>query len=329
MEIAVIGAGEWGRNHARVFGEMKPSPLRFVVDADEKRASELAKRYGVLHSTDYERILDKVSAVSICTPASTHYDIAKKCLLAGKHVFVEKPLCLNSKEADELCKLSRKTGNLLVVGYIFRFNPAVQQIKKEIDANTFGKLFFLYGSRMGLRTPRPDCGVIFDFAVHDMDVFCYLLCEEYPDEITAVGSTYFTNYEDVAFITLKFPNRLLANLHVNWLAPKKIRELWIIGEKKSAFLDYMTQKIEIYDSGLLPKYNSFGDFSLITKEGPVSVPHVEKTEPLKSELTHFLNCCDGKESPISGCEVGYRSIVAVEAAMASMRTGRIAKVVKN
>jgi len=229
---------------------------------------------------------------------------------------------LDSISAQKLINISEELKKILMVGHIFRFNPAVKKLKDTIDKDTFGKILFLYGSRMGLRTPRDDCGVIFDFALHDFDVFCYLL-NSLPIEVTAIGSPYLREpYEDVGIITLRFPNNILANVKVSWLTPRKVRDLWVVGQEKSASLDYLSQEIEIYDIGVVPEYDSFGGFKLITREGDTNKPYIQNFEPLKLELAHFLECVEKQKSPLTNGNIGLQIIRIIEAAYTSIKEKR-------
>jgi predicted dehydrogenase len=324
INIGVLGVGEWGKNHARVYRELENSNLVMVADLSGKRLNALNRKYKVDVTDNYYDILNnpEIEAVSVCTPSSTHFKIVKECFETGKHVLVEKPLCLTSSNAQELIDLSEEYQKILMVGHIFRYNPAVRKLKAEIEKDTFGKLFFLYGSRMGLRTPRDDCGVIFDFALHDFDVFCFLL-NELPIDVTAIGNPYLREpYEDVGIITLRFPDNILANVQVSWLTPKKIRDIWIVGQKKSASLDYMSQEIEIYDIGVVPEYDSFGGFKLITREGDTYMPYIQNLEPLKLEISHFLECVENEKQPLTDGNVGLQVIKIIEGAYKSIQEKR-------
>lgn len=323
MGVALIGTGQWGANHVRVLTELK-APLELIVDKNQDTLKKLSSQYDVPVSTNFNEAFKRrdIDSIFIATPASTHYSIARQAILADKDVFVEKPLCTNSRDAKELVELAKKKNKVLMVGHIFRFNPAVIKIKELIEKNTFGEIYFLNSSRIGLRTPRTDCGVILDFAVHDFDILSFILNKEYPDEITAVGNSYLQHgFEDVGFITARFGN-IIANITVSWLTPNKVRELWVVGKDKSASLDYTTQDLQIYDIGVVPSYDSFGDFRLITREGNISRSPVKTQEPMSIEDAHFLECVEKRTTPIADGNVGLRVIQMVEATLASIREKR-------
>lgn len=319
LNVGVIGAGVWGKNHVRVLSELDDVNLVNVADLDAGNLNGIGKTHNIKTTTDHKEILNdpEIKAVSICTPASTHYKVIKEALEADKHVLVEKPLTLNSVEGEELVKLAEEKNKVLMVGHIFRFNPGVIRLKEEIKKGTLGKVYFMYGSRMGLMTPRSDCGVIFDFALHDIDTFCFLL-DDKPIEIKTVSNSYTkSEFEDVGFITLKFKDEILANVGVSWLSPVKTRDLWVVGEKKSAKLDYLTQELEIFDKGIIEekyeeKYDSFGAFKLITKQGDDLKLNIENKEPLKEEIAHFVDCVINNKKPIVDGKIGLEIVKIIE-----------------
>lgn len=329
MNIAIIGVGTWGKNYVRVLTEIPSTNLIKIVDLYEANTKRFSEIYKISVTNNYLEVLNDpfIEAVCICTPASTHCNFVKEFLLAGKHVLVEKPLSVNSKEGAELVSLAQKTNKILMVGHVFRFNPGVLRLKEEIKKGTFGNVRFMYGSRMGLMTPRSDCGVIIDFAIHDFDTFCFLL-DKYPVEVTAIGSTYNnSNFEDVGFCTLRFDNNIIANVGVSWLTPKKVRDLWLIGEKCSASLDYLSQVLEIHHKGLIPEYGTYGEFKLLTKqEGDDIRPFIPIKEPLKEEIQHFVDCVKNNKQPMVTGEIGNNILKIVEAANSSLKLKKTVRV---
>ena len=322
LEVGVIGTGTWGKNYVRILNELESVNLKKIADIEESSLKKLSGTYNVGWTTDYKDLLsDKdITAVCVCSPASTHYTIVKDCLIAKKHVLVEKPIAVSSKEGEELARIAKEQDRILMVGHVFRFNPGVLRLKEEIKKGTFGKIRFIYGSRMGLMTPRNDCGVITDFALHDFDTFCFLL-DAYPKEVTAVASSYNNSgFEDVGFCTLKFEDNIIANIGVSWLTPKKVRDLWVIGEKCSASLDYLSQVVEIYNKGIVPEYDSFGEFKLLTKqEGDCIKPFIPVKEPLKEEISHFLDCVITQKKPFTSSAIGIKVVKIIEACYRSLR----------
>ena len=203
-------------------------------------------------------------------------------------------------------------------GHIFRFDPAVEKLK-EIWSS-LGNIRFLASSRMGLITPRKDCGVIFDFAIHDIDLSCYLL-NQTPLEVSAVSNDQGKNnsFEDVAFVNLYFKNGITANIAVSWLSQKKIRELLVVGDKKSAKIDYMRQELTIFNKTITPHADSFGAFKLLKAEGNEFKPYIKNEEPLKKELMHFVACVLNKKKPIIDGADALKTTKIIEAAYLSIR----------
>jgi len=328
VNVGVIGTGTWGKNHVRVCRELEGVNIIKIADQNQGYLNNLKRTFRVDITTNYKDIINdkKVDAVHICTPAFTHYALAKEALETGKHVFVEKPITLNSKDGEKLVKISEKENRILMVGHIFRFNPGVLKLKEEIKKGTFGEIRFMYGSRLGLMTPRSDCGVIFDFSLHDIDTACFLLDDD-PSEVCAVSSSYTNSrFEDVGFINLKFKKNILANIAVSWLTPKKIRELWIVGSEKCAKLDYLSQQLDIFDRGVIPKYDSFGAFKLITREGGEYRPFIENKEPLKEEINHFRECIEKGHRPLVDGKIGIKVVKIIEASYKSANENKVVEV---
>lgn len=325
--VAVIGAGPWGKNHVRVYSELGGVNLFVVSDVSSQALESIKTKYPETKTTtDYTSVLrdSSVDCVSVCVPAGLHYNVCKEALSAGKHILVEKPLTLNSKEALELVKLAEKEKLVLAVGHIFRFDPTLKKAKEEYKKGTFGKIYYISQARMGLKRPREDCGVIFNYASHDLDILCFFLDKEMPKEITAVTAHSLgrREYEDLAIITTRFDNGVLGYLQVSWLPPKKTRDFWIVGEKSSAFVDTMKFEIEVFKSGIVPSCDNFGMFQLITKEGESCKLPVEKCEPLKEELSHVIDCVKSGKKPVNDGYVGLRTVKMLEAALKSAEESR-------
>lgn len=321
MNIAIVGLGEWGKNHLRVFNELNQINKIKLWDPNKKQSD--IQTYKSEFAKNYEEILndEEIKAVSVCSPASTHYSLAKAALEASKHVFVEKPMTLSSKEAEELIVLAKKNKRVIMPGHIFRFDPAVEKLK-EIW-NSLGNIRFLASSRIGLMTPRNDCGVIFDFATHDIDLACYLL-NQMPLEVSAVSNKHNDKgFEDVAFINLYFKKEITANVIVSWLSPKKIRELLVVGDKKSAKIDYMQQELTVFNKTITPCADSFGAFKLLKTEGNEFKPFIKNDEPLKKELTHFVDCVLNKRNPMIDGKDALKTIKIIEAAHLSIREKKL------
>ena len=278
---------------------------------------------------DYRELLkDKeVDAVIIATPAKTHYQIIKACLMAGKDVLVEKPIDFLSRRVKELSKLSAGKKKILMVGHVFRFNPAVVRIKDRIDQGSLGKILSLSFKRVGLGPIRKDVNVMWDLAPHDISMLLYFI-DARPVSVFAAGQALNKNKnEDVVFVTIKFANKAIANLHLSWIDPIKIRQVTIVGDKKMIVFDdiSLTEKLKIFDKGVsyLDTGSSFGGFQAAIRDGDVLIPQIPTAEPLREEFNHFINCIQNRKNPITDAQEAYRVTKILEAAQKSLKTGRV------
>ncbi|MAG08664.1 hypothetical protein CMO89_04270 [Candidatus Woesearchaeota archaeon] len=318
-------------NHVRIYSEIEEAELKAVSDINNENL-KLAEPYNARLTTDYKEVINspEIDAVSICVPASLHYKIAKEALEAGKHVLVEKPFVMTSSQGKELVDIAEEKSLVLAVGQVFRFDPTVNYIREEIKKGNFGRVYYISLSRLGLKNPREDIGAIFNYAVHDMDIMCYILDEPFPEEITAtISHPLKRKFEDHAVVSLRFSNSI-GYAQVGWLTPKKLREFWLVGEKRSASINPIDFSIEIFNSGIFPKYKNWDGFRLITKEGSSTKLSTEKKEPLKEELKYFIDCIKNKRIKhlIDG-NVGLRTIEMAEAALKAAEEKRTVVLNKN
>ncbi len=299
-EIAVIGCGQWGLNHIRVFSSLKGAHLVEVVDTDPKRLVRVEEQFpGVRCRQSYDGILEnpQIQAVVVSTPANQHFSIVKHCLEAGKHVLCEKPLCLLSSEAHTLDELARARGLILMVGHVFLFNSGIVKMKELIREGGVGRIYFLSATRTNLGPIRNDVNAAFDLASHDISIFNWLL-EEEPEAVWAVGSAFLQpGIEDAVFITLRYPSKALANIVVSWLSPKKIRQITIVGSQKMVSWDdlEMNTPVTVYDkgAGASREYAEYGEFLRISMwDGDVRMPKVHIEEPLKLQNRSFLQAIE-------------------------------------
>jgi UDP-N-acetylglucosamine 3-dehydrogenase len=305
MRVAVIGTGVMGRNHARIYSELEGAELASVADTDRKRGTEISDKYGCKCYTDYRKMLlvERPDAVSVCVPTSLHYRVARDVIGNGTHLLVEKPIAKTLKEAEEMVKLARKAGIKLAVGHIERFNPAVQELKRLIDRGKLGEITSILARRVGIMPPRiKDANVVVDIAVHDIDVFRYLLGRD-PEKIEASGGKALVkDREDYADIFLKY-NGTNGFIEVNWITPVKIRMLNVTGTKGYATLNYITQDLTLYESVYEKTCDEFGDFVVNFGEPRKRILKVEKKEPLRLELEDFLDSVkSGREPLVTGTD---------------------------
>jgi len=325
MNVAVIGLGYWGPNLLRNLFEIKMSEKLVACDLDEKNLQKITSRYPSIEcEKDYKKLLtrDDFQAVVVATAVSAHHPISKDCLNAGKHVFVEKPFTQNTKEAEELVKLATEKKRILMVGHTFEFSPPVLKIKEIIDSGELGEIYYISTSRVNLGLHQKDVSVIWDLAPHDFSILFHWL-EAEPIRISAMGKDYVQkNIPDVAFINMEFPSGCVAHIQVSWLSPSKLRRTAIIGSKKMLVYDDTEnlEKVKIYDKGVEYKDpETFGEFQLSYRSGDVVSPYIKNFEPLRTEMTHFLECCIDNKTPKTDGLNGLRVVKALEASENSLR----------
>jgi predicted dehydrogenase len=298
-----------------------------VCDADSKKFERLSGLYPHIDFTDdLDTVLrdDRIEAVVVATGSDSHYEVAKKCLMAGKHTLVEKPLALRSSDAMDLVKVAGDGSRVLLVGHLLRYHNGVVKLREYIDNGYLGKVLYIYTTRVNLGKIRKEESALWSFATHDISLVNFLLGGE-PEYVTASGQSYVREgVEDVVFVTLHYAGRVMAHLHVSWLDPHKIRKTTVVGDKKMAVLDDMqaTEKLRIYDKGVdfVPSYGDYGE-SLSIRVGDIYIPKIDMVEPLRVECQHFLDCITKGVKPLTGGEHGLQVLRVLEAAERSLREG--------
>jgi len=324
--IAVVGVGHWGEKHARAYKELCLEGMAEAVqicDVNQARVLELSSALGIPGASSYQQILNnsKVQAVSIVTPSRMHYKVAKECMEAGKDVLVEKPLTMDVAEAEELVRIANKNNRILMVGHIFRYHPAVQELLRIINEGELGKQQTIISNRVAFGLPRKDMGVIYALGIHELDMFCYLMKVDYPESVIAVISkVYSRDIEETAMLAVDF-GEVKGYAFESWLIPghEKKRDLMVVGSKRSARVDYLKpQELCLFDTSVVTENGV--PISVEDKgERVISIPY---TEPLKEELRHFISCVNSRQKPLTDGLVGVRAVVMAEAALASARTGK-------
>ena len=326
LRVGVIGVGYWGPNLLRNFNGVRGASATWCADLNEDRLRHMGNLYpSVRTTTDYRQILadDEVDAIVIATPANTHCDLTCEAFAAGKHVFVEKPMAMTTLECQRMVSASEKARKKLMVGHTFLFNNAVHRIKQLIDSGELGEIFYVYVNRVNLGLFREDCNVVWDLAPHDIAILNWLL-DSTPRSLTAVGHAYVQpNIEDVAFLTLQYPGKVMAHLHVSWLDPNKVRTITVVGSKKMLVYDDVsnTEKLRVYDKGVnvMPHYDTFGEFQLSYRYGDIVLPRIEDSEPLKNEAEHFVRSIM-EDTPVrSDGPAGLEVVHALEMACLSIK----------
>ncbi len=325
--IAVVGTGYWGKNLVRTFYQL--GHLKSCCDLDTNRLQELKQQYpGIVTSDRYEEILqdDEIQGVVLVVPAKDHFRLARQALEAGKDLYIEKPMALNTRDAEELLQRANRKGRILMVGHLLLYHPAVQKMKHLIDTGDLGELYYLYGQRVNFGLLRRDENAMWSLAPHDLSILTYLFQEE-PVSVSARGSCYIqrnTGTEDVIFLNIRFADQKMANFQLSWLDPHKIRKTTIVGSKKMIVFDDMeaTEKIRIYDKGVetpnyIPRYESYGE-ALTLHTGDVYIPRIKMVEPLKTECEHFIDCIQTRRTPRSDGLNGLMVVRILEAAQTSL-----------
>ena len=327
MKVAVVGAGYWGPNLVRNLVGVRGHDGVVVCDRDPARLEMIRSRYPSceLTQSDEEVLADpRVGAVMIATSISTHATLGIQAFQAGKHVFVEKPLASSVSEARELILAAEQADRLLMVGHTFEYSPPVLRTKELIDRGELGKIYFISVMRVNLGLHQRDVSVIWDLVPHDFSILFYWLGET-PCYISAFGRDCVQKgIPDVAFLNLKFPSGIIANIEVAWLAPSKLRRTAVVGERKMLVYDdtQNTEKVKIYDQGVdMKDPESFGEFQLSYRTGDIVSPKLSSAEPLRVEVEHFLDCIQKNVRPRSDGYAGLRVVEALEAADKALRTG--------
>ena len=310
LGMAVVGTGFWGKNHARIYKELQETDLIAVCDIDPLRAKAVAEQFGARPYTSVRKMLQnkEIKAVSICTWSTSLAKVATEAVKAGKHVLVEKPMAANVRQAEKLLETAKKTHVHVTVGFLMRFIPGLQHIKKAVEEKTIGELVCATAKRVSQWPDRVgDMGVVKDTAIHDIDVMLYLFNKDPMAVYAKTGSMRSKKFEDYAQIMLTFAGGKTAFIESNWLTPYKTRILIATGSEAILNLDYITQELRIEDA----------------KE--TVQPRYPTQEPLKLELRHFANCVLGKEKPLITGLDGLRALKIAESALKSSATGKIVK----
>jgi predicted dehydrogenase len=320
---AVVGCGYWGPNLARNLSETPEFRLHALCDRDPAPLDALARKHPhALTIADFDAVLadDAVEAVIIATPPRTHAPLAKRALLAGKHVLVEKPLATSLSDGRELAELAQTSGLTLMPGHTFIYSPAVNMVRTLIEDDVIGDIHFVTSSRMNLGKYQSD-GVVCDLAPHDLSILLYWLKERVV-EVSATESCVFREgVPETAFVTLTFASGTTANVQLSWLAPRKVRQMIIVGSKRMVQYDDTAadEPVRVYDRGMdVGAPSNFGEHQLIYRTGDVVIPRVEAHEPLRLELQDFACAIRTGREPRSNLSLGLDIVAAVEAAETSM-----------
>ncbi|HXM98377.1 MAG TPA: Gfo/Idh/MocA family oxidoreductase [Candidatus Dormibacteraeota bacterium] len=326
LRIGVIGYGYWGPNIVRNFHTLENCEVVLVADRSPKCEVRLKKAFpSIEFTTDENQVLTSpnIDVVAVVTPVWTHYELAKRALENGKHVFVEKPFTYSVAQAEELIELADRKNLKIMVDHTFLFTGAVKKIKQLIEKKELGDLYYYDSLRVNLGLFQHDINVIWDLAPHDLSIMDYVISEK-PEAVVATGERHLNGVEDVAFITVYFPKHIIAHVNVNWLSPVKVRTTLIGGEKKMLVWNDLEvdEKIRIYDKGVSMSTNPSNLHQLLVsyRSGDMWAPQVQQVEALGAETAYFAKCIEENSTPFNDGHAGLRVVRILEAADRSIRS---------
>jgi predicted dehydrogenase len=324
IRFGVIGYGYWGPNIVRNLKLLEKSRVQAICDLDanaRQRAQKAYRDMTVIADPNELICSPEIDAIAVVTPVWTHYKLAKAALENGKHVFVEKPFTSSTREAEDLIELAAQKNLKIMVDHTFLFTGAVRKIRQLLDEEALGKLYYYDSTRVNLGLFQKDANVVWDLAPHDLSIMDYLIRKR-PEAIVATGQSHLNGHEDVAYLTLYFPDKVIAHINVNWLSPVKLRMTLIGGEKKMlVWNDQATdEQVKVYDKGvsvttLEGVYNALVNY----RTGDMWAPRLERAEALTRELEYFIECIQKNETPINDGHAGLRVVKMLEASTESLR----------
>lgn len=326
IKIGVIGYGYWGPNLVRNFSSISEAELVGVSDLRSEMLTKVKNQYPSIEvTTNCQDLFDNpnIDAIAIATPVSTHFKLALAALKSGKHVWVEKPMTTTSEEATKLIEEADQRNLVLMTDHTFVYTGAVKKIHDLVANGSIGEMYYYDSVRVNLGLFQHDVNVIWDLAVHDLSIMDYVLGIE-PIAVSAVGIAHFPNQpENIAYLTVFFPNNLIAHINVNWLAPVKVRRTLIGGSQKMILFDDLqpSEKVKIYDKGVKVETNPDNIYQMLVgyRMGDMYAPQLDMTEALKTETLHFVDCIKNKKTPITDGKFGLRLVKILEAATKSMQ----------
>lgn len=324
IRMGIVGYGYWGPNIARNFARVEECRVVRICDSNRDALARVQKTLpGIETTTRLSAVVEAadIDAVAIVTPVSTHFDLARKALENGKHVFVEKPFTANSGQALDLIELAEGKNLKIMVDHTFLFTGAVRKIKELVQAGVLGQLYYYDSTRVNLGLFQHDVNVIWDLAPHDISIMNYVIGKK-PEAVVATGGNHFSEHEYVAYVTVYFPNDVIAHVNVNWLSPVKVRTTLLGGEKKMVVWNDLDadEKVKVYDKGV-EIGSRLGVYDLLVsyRSGDMWSPKLDQTEALRLETQQFIDCIRNGEAPINDGWAGYMVVSMLEAADKSLK----------
>jgi predicted dehydrogenase len=316
-KVALTGAGYWGPNLARVLNQSHTCDFVAACDNNPRNLENITQQYPSLKAySNFDDLLNSdVDAIVIATPISTHYELAKRALKAGKHVFVEKPLAHTAAFAHELVQIAADRKKMLFTGHTFIYSPPVIKIKELLDSGQLGEVFYISLSRVNLGLYQNDVDVVWDLAVHDISILLYWLGEAPVRGASFGRACVQKDKRDVAFLWLEFPSGIVASNEISWLSPQKMRRTCVVGSERMVVYDDMdpAEKVKVYDRGVnFTQPQNFGEFQLSYRMGDMNAPYLGNAEPLQKEVEHFIHCIETGEKAITCGEFGAKVVDVLE-----------------
>lgn len=316
--VVIVGCGYWGVNYVRVFNQLTQTRVAAICDQNADRLKEIEKQFpGIATTTrlDDALAMDGVEAAVICTQANSHYDVARQCIDAGKHVLVEKPITTTATDAEDLTDRAKAKGVTLMVGHTFMYNAGVRKVKEYIDNHELGRMYYLYAQRTNLGPIRHDVNALWDLAPHDISIFNYFV-GAVPEWVSAVGARVLGNgRDDVGFVTMQYPGGVVGHIHVSWADPHKVREVVVVGSNQRIVFNDVSvpEQVRVFEKGVSAaesEPSGYGEYHFEIRDGAIISPRIEVSEPLRNQATHFISCLQTGEQPLTGGKEG-RDVVAV------------------
>jgi predicted dehydrogenase len=323
LRLGVIGYGYWGPNLARNFHAQPDCRVVAICDRDAAARARAEAQYpGIAVRADATEVLTApdVDAVAIATPVSAHYALARQALDHGKHVFVEKPFTATAAEAEDLIGRGERAGRVIMVDHTFLYTGAVRKIKELVDGGVLGRLYYYDSTRVNLGLFQHDVNVVWDLAPHDLAIIDHVVGLE-PEQVVATGQAHLNGHEDLAYVTLYFPNGVIAHVNVNWLSPMKVRTTFLGGDRKMLVWNDLEpgEKLKVYDKGVeITSRQGIYDLLVSYRSGDMWAPRIEEGEALQREARHFLECIATGRRPLSDGQSGLRVVRVLEAAQRSI-----------
>jgi len=324
MKFGVIGYGYWGPNIVRNLMNLDGVEVHSIAEISPAARARAQKTYpGLKVTSSAEDVLTspEIDVVAVISPVWTHYELAKAALENGKHVFVEKPFTSKSSQGQELIELAERKNLKIMVDHTFLFTGAVRKIKQLLDDGALGNLYYYDSTRVNLGLFQHDCNVLWDLAPHDLSIMDYLIKGD-PEAIVATGQGHLNGHEDVAYMTLYFPEKVIAHINVNWLSPVKVRTTLIGGEKRMVVWNDLEadEKVKVYDKGVnISTREGLYELLVSYRSGDMWSPQLEQAEALRHELAYFVECISNGQQPFNNGQAGLRVVKMLEAASESLK----------